>query len=437
MAVITAFKGAVLIDGTGAPAIRHPVILVDGDRISKVGDEATVQVPPGAQVIDAGECTLMPGMMDLHVHLAMFNSRSFRNYRVAQAEVSANLQQMYALFHSQLCFDMGFTTLRDLGVLSHSGPLVPHLCAVRDAINAGIFAGPRLLVGAVSGITNGHQERILPQNYPPPPGQSADGPWELRKMTRINLRYGCDVIKAYTSGGIDSSAVSAGRKMTQEELDAIVDEAHTYHKTVAVHCFTPEAQRMALTAGADTIEHTVFHSEEMIQKIVEAGTYVVPTLLHRSDEAIAILGRTGAPAQALANSKKIQPYVFETFQKMHKSGVKMAMGSDMGYEPGFGTNAGELSLYVEYGMTPMEAIQAATIHAARAIKRDHDLGSLEIGKLADIVAVRGDPLADIGVLRERENIRMVIKEGTVCVDRRPGSRKDVLDCDPDTWAIVD
>ncbi len=434
----TAIKGAKLIDGTGKPVVNKPVIVVDNGKIKAVGPEASVQIPPGTEIIDASAYTLLPGLMDLHVHLAMFNSRSFKNYRVAQAEISAQLQQMYALFHSQLCLDMGFTTLRELGLLSHAGPLTAHLCAVRDAINAGIFAGPRLLVGAASGITNGHHELILPRNYPPLPGQSADGPWELRKMTRINMRHGCDVVKCYTSGGIGSGDEAPDvRNMTQEELNAIVDEAHIFHKTVAVHCFTPESQRMALIAKADTIEHTVFHTDEMIEKIVEAGVYVVPTLLHRSDEAIEIWAQIGAREVAIKNAKKIQPFVFETFRKMREAGVKMAMGSDMGYEPGFGNNAREISLYVEHGMTPMEAIMSATKEAATAIKRDRDLGTLEVGKIADIIAVKGDPLENIRLLEERANICLVMKDGEIFVDRRPGKSKEVISCELDSWAIID
>jgi len=436
--VITAIKAAKLIDGTGGPVINDAVVVIEDGRIQQIGTAAAVKAPADATVVDAGAYTLMPGLIDLHVHLAMFNSRSFKNYRVAQAEITPHVQELYALFHSQLCFDMGVTTLRDLGLLSHAGPLTPHLCAVRDAIKAGIFPGPRLLVGAVSGITNGHHELILPRNYPPLPGQSADGPWELRKMTRVSLRYGCDVVKAYTSGGIGSAMEAPDvRNMTQEELDAIVDEAHIYHKTVAVHCFTPEAQLMAIKAGADTIEHTVFHTDEMIERIVESGTYVVPTLLHRSDEAIEILKATGAPESALTNAKKIQPYVFETFQKMHEAAAKIAMGTDMGYEPGFGGNARELSLYVEHGMTPMHAIQTATQHAAKAIKMDKDLGTLEVGKIADIIGVNGDPLRNIRLLEERQNIKLVMKQGTIFVDRRPGFTKEVITCELDSWAIID
>ena len=194
---------------------------------------------------------------------------------------------------------------------------------------------------------------------------------------------------------------------------------------------------MAVKAGADTIEHMVFHDEDLIEKIVELDIYVTPTLSHRTDHAIEIRKSTGTAQNVLTKMKQIQPFCFDTFQKMHKAGVKIAMGTDMGYEPGFGTNAGELELYVEFGMTPMEAILTATKNAAAAIKMSDDLGSVEAGKIADLIAVKGDPLADIRVLQERKNIGLVIKDGTVCIDRRPGKSKEVVSVDPDSWKIID
>lgn len=436
--MVRAVKGAQLIDGTGGPVVPNPVVLIEGMRIKAAGPANAVHIPADAEVIDASDYTLMPGLMDIHVHLCMFNSRTFQNYRVAQFEVTPELQQMYALFHSQLSFEMGFTTMRDLGLLSYEGLLTPQMCAVRDAINAGIFAGPRLLIGAFTIITNAHLELAFPRNAPRRTFSSADGPWELRKMARMNLRHGCDVIKTSASGGggTDKEAPDV-RNMTQEELDAIVDEAHAFHKPCAVHCFTPEAHRMSVKAGADTIEHMVFYDEDSIESIVASGIYVTPTLLHRTDHAIEIRKSMGTPENVLTKMKQIQPHCFDTFQKMHKAGVKIAMGTDMGYEPGFGTNASELELYVGLGMTPMEAILTATKNAATAIKMEQDLGTIQAGKIADVIAVKGDPLTDIRVLQERKNIGLVIKDGVVYVDRRSGRSKEVISCEPDSWRFID
>lgn len=430
--------GGMLIDGNGGETLKNPVIVIEGQRIKEVGEAGKVKIPEGAEEIDATGRTLMPGMMDLHIHLNMFNNRTFKNYRVATWEVSPELQQMYCLFHGQLCFEMGFTTLRDLGFINSRGLMTANLCAVRDAINAGIFAGPRMIVGGFTYITNSHLELILPRASLRPGFQNADGPWELRKLARTNLRTGCDVIKTCASGGggTDKEEPTV-RNMTQEELDAIVDEAHAFHKQAAVHCFTPDSHRMAIKAGCDTIEHMVFHDEDSIEKIVESKIPVTPTLAHRTDHAIELRREIGTPQFVLDKMKTIQPDCYETFQVMHKAGIKTIMGTDMGYEPGMGTNASELEIYVGLGMAPMEAILTTTRNAAEALGMEEDIGTIEAGKFADILAIDGDPLDDIRVLQDRKKIHMVMKEGDIFVDRRPGHGKEVIHAEPGDWAKID
>jgi imidazolonepropionase-like amidohydrolase len=181
----------------------------------------------------------------------------------------------------------------------------------------------------------------------------------------------------------------------------------------------------------------VFHTNESIELIAKAGVSVTPTLSHRTDHAVDVRREQGTAKFILDKMKKIQPFCYETFQKMHKAGVKIAMGTDMGYDPEMGTGAKELQLYVDLGMTPMEAIQTATRNAAHALNRGADLGTLERGKLADIIAVDGDPSADIAVLTKKENIQVVMKEGTVFVDRRPGKSKSAVQVESKSWKIVD
>ncbi|MGQ0749620.1 MAG: metal-dependent hydrolase family protein, partial [Betaproteobacteria bacterium] len=360
------------------------------------------------------------------------------NHRVAQFEIMPHLQQMYALFHAQLCFDMGFTTLRDLGMNSNRGLLTNELCAVRDAIDAGIMEGPRMLIGGFTTITGSHLDLIQPRAMPRFGFNTADGPWELRKLARTNLLAGCDVIKTCASGGGGTDKEEPDiRNMTQEELDAIVDEAHAFHKTAAVHCFTTQAQRMAMKAGADTIEHMVFNDDETIDLIAEAGIPVTPTLSHRTDHAIQLRREIGTAEFVLRKMKFLQPHCFETFQKMYKAGVRIAMGTDMGFEPDMGSNGAELEIYVKLGMKPMDAILTATRNAAQAIKRGNDLGTIEAGKLADIVAVDGDPLKDIACLQKKEKIQLVMKEGRVYADRRPGMNKSVVNVKAGDWKIID
>lgn len=428
-----------MIDCTGAEPTNDPVIMLKGKRIEQIGTKDSIKIPPGAELLDCGSATLLPGLMDIHLHTMMFNCLTFHNHRVAQWEITPELQQMYGVFHAQLCFDMGFTTLRDLGLNSQRGLLVSEACAIRDAFDAGIVEGPRMLVAGFTTITGSHLALIQPRAAVRLGFQTADGPWELRKLARTNLLAGCDVIKTCTTGGGGTDKEEPDiRNMTQEELDAVVDEAHAFHKIAAVHCFTPQGQRMALKAGVDTIEHMVFSDDETIGMIKESGTWMTPTLSHRTDHAIEIRKDIGTSKFVTDKMKKLQPYCFDTFQKMYKAGINIAMGTDMGFDPEMGSNAAELAIYVELGMKPMHALQTATLNAAKAIKLDKELGTLEKGKLADIVAVGGDPLADIKCLQEKKNIQIVMKEGKVYADRRPGgASKNVVNAQPGSWKIID
>ena len=430
--------GGKLIDCTGGARIDNPVVVIQGDRIKQVGTRDKIGIPPNADVLDCGSATLIPGMMDIHIHTLMFNCLTFHNFRVAQWEITPELTQMYAMFHAQLAFDMGFTTLRDMGMLTYRGLLVREACAVRDAIEMGIVEGPRMMVAAFTTITGSHLDLILPRAAERLAFQNGDGPWELRKLARTNLLQGADVIKTCASGGGGTDKEEPDiRNMTQVELDAIVDEAHAFHKICAVHCFTPQSQRMALSAGADTIEHMVFSESDTTDMIKQAGTYVTPTLLHRTDHAIQLRKEQGTSLFVLNKMKRIQSDCFTTFQNMHKAGVNIAMGTDMGFDPEMGSSSGELAIYVDLGMSPMDALMTCTRNAARAIKLDKDLGTLEPGKFADIVAVNGDPLADISCLQQKKNIQVVMKEGKVYADRRPGHSKSVVDGEPGSWKIVD
>lgn len=433
---LTYLTGASMIDGNGGQPLKDPVIVLEGKRIKKIGTAQTIDIPVGATVIDCSKYTLLPGMIDLHVHLMMANYLTFANYRVSKFEVSPSLQQMYCLFHAQMCLDMGFTTLRDLGLNYPRGLLTEHLCSVRDAINTGLFPGPRMLVAGWSSITGSHLDLVMPRTMPRQGNETADGPWELRKLTRSQLRVGCDVIKTSVSGGgaTDQEAPDV-RNMTLEELEAIVDETHAFHKTVAVHCFTPEGHKQCVKAGADTVEHMVFHTEESIDLLRESGISVTPTLSHRTDHSIYVRKELGSPKFVLDKMKKLQPFCYDTFQKMYAGGVKIAMGTDVGYDPEMGDGAKELQLYVDLGMTPMHAIQTTTKNAAEAMKMGHEIGTLEEGKIADIIAVDGDPLANIAVLQEKQNIKMVMRNSAIFVDRRPGQNKSAVAVPDRSWRI--
>lgn len=437
---VRVIRGGKLIDGKGGSVTKDPVIVVEGKRIKAIGKKGELKEPAGAEVIDAGQYTLMPGLFDCHLHLAAFNCSSFSNYRVSIWEVTPQLQMLYMLFHAQMCFEMGFTTLRDLGRATSRGPFVFEACAVRDAINAGIHVGPRLHVCGRPIITGSHLDLTLPRaaarNFDLP--FTADGPWALRGLAREHLRAGADLLKTSVSGGGGTQDEEPDvRNMTLEELEAIVDEGHAFHKPVAAHCFTAESHKMCVRAKVDTIEHMVFNDEESIRMIKDSGIPVTPTLSHRTDHAIEVRAEIGTPRNVLVKMKKIQPYTFETFKKMHQAGIKIAMGTDLGPEPAMGSNAKELELYVQLGMTPMEAIVTATKNAAEAMWLGKDLGTLENGKLADILAINGDPSQDISVLTIRDNIRMVMKEGEPWVDKISTRQRSVVQVEPGSWKIID
>lgn len=437
MSDIRVIKAARLIDGTGE-VIPQPHVVIKDKRVEDVGPADAVVVPSGAEVIDVGDCTIMPGLIDTHVHLGALNCTSFGTARIARFEITPQLQSFYALFHAQICFEMGFTTMRDAGRGTPRGDFAEEMCAVRDAINNGIIAGPRLLILAECVITGAHLEILtMPRAMRRPEGMTADGPWELRKKVRELIRSGADGIKTSVTGGVSLGTDPSVRNMTQEELDAIVDEAHAFNKPVAVHCFTPEGLHMCVNAGVDTIEHMVYSDDESIRRVSDAGIWVVPTLLNRIDYAIDQNVLQGMPPTLIETQRAMKPHCFETFQRMKAAGVRIAMGTDIHNVPEMGCAARELEIYVDQGMTPMESIQTATRDAAEAIGVGGNIGTIESGKFADIIAVRGDPLEDIRVLQEADNIGMVMKEGGVYVDRLAASPQTVRHPEPGSWRKVD
>ncbi|MFC1937715.1 amidohydrolase family protein [Chloroflexota bacterium] len=430
---VKVIKGKRLIDGNGGEPIQNAIMVIEGQRIKEVGSEGKVSVPAGAEVIDMGDCILMPGLIDCMMNGTAIGEEFVKNRRVAAHEVPPQLQELYGLFHCQVCFESGFTTLMD--TRSHGSMYgVPHtaeMVAVRDAINNGLFAGPRILAGGIATITNAHL--TWPRSYVKvDPETTADGPWELRKMVRRQLRMQCDFIKTCASSGAGAHGEELNVKnMTQEETDAIVDECHAFGKLCSCHCFTAESQKRVVKAGMDIIYHIVSTDDEAIAMIKEANTPVIPTLVHRTTKEIEYETRSGASDDILNKRRIIHDECFDNFEKMYQAGVRIAMGTSHGLDSG----TYEIELYVNHGMTPMEAIQTATKSAAEAIWLGKDTGTLDVGKFADVIVVNGDPLADIRILQDRQNIRMVMKEGTVYIDKREGHEKSVIQ--NWNWKIVD
>ena len=405
-APLKVIKAGWLIDGIQDEALKDALVVINGKKIEAVAKTGEYKIPENAEVIDASNCTVMPGLFDCHLHLSTINACSFSNYRIGIFEVTPQLQQFYTLYHAHRCFEMGFTTLRDIAC----GRVV---------------------------TTGSHHDMNIPRAAPRVPGATVTGPWAVRERVREYIRLGADVIKACVSGGSHAHDDPDSRNITMEELEAIVDEAHAFKKPVAAHCWTPQAHRMCLEADVDTIEHMVFVDDETIEMIKAAGKPVTPTLIHRSDHAIEVRRQIGTAPSILKKLKQVQPYCYEAFKKMHKAGVHIFMGTDTTMDPHMGENAMELELYVEHGMTPMEAIHTSTIRAAEAVGLSKTLGSLEVGKLADVVAVEGDVLADITNLQHKEKIRLVTKEGGIFVDTLSSEHKYVIHPDPGQIKFID
>ena len=353
---------------------------------------------------------------------------NFDNYRTATFEVTPQLQQMYALLHAQMCLEMGFTTVRDMSWITPWGLFTKEMVAVRDAIKQEIFPGPRILAGGWSVMTFAHLELLLPHHAMRAPNVTADGPWNLRRMVREQLREGADFIKTCASGGggTDHQDARGILNMTQEELDAIVDEAHMLGKRVATHAWTPESQKRAMRAGTDTLEHCVRTDDEAIAMMLATDTPIVPTLAVRTDHALELVEKAGASSFVMANYRRHQKNCFENFKRLHQAGVRIAAGTDLNVQPYMGENAIELETYVSLGMTPMEAITTATQNAAIAVGLSDQVGTLEAGKAADVIAVKGNPLNDISVLRSRSNFQLVMRDGVVIVGEEGGRYKRAI-----------
>jgi imidazolonepropionase-like amidohydrolase len=404
---VVAIKAARLIDGTGKPAIQNAVVIVTDNMITAVGTASQVQVPAGAKVIDLGDATLMPGFIDAHTHVIgrMLadpgkNDEPVRDYDSFGAIIGTRnaLNMLLA----------GFTTIRNVGA--------PHFddMALRKAINEGFVPGPRMMAaGHAIGITGGHCDE---NGYKPglmeggPIGGIANGVEEVRAAVRFQVKYGADVIKTCASGGVLSEGDAVGAtQYTYEELKALVDEATKLDRKVAAHAHGTESIKIAVRAGVSSIEHGSFLDEEGAKMMADRGTYLVPTL--SAGESVEKLAKTGvltglrgekalAAAAAMRNGIKIA----------RKYNVKIALGTDSGVGA-HGTNGHEFTLMVEWGgMSPMESIEAGTMNAARLLGWDKKVGSLEVGKWADVVAVPGDPLADI---HRMETTKFVMKNGIV------------------------
>ena len=405
-----AITGARLIDGTGNPPVEDATIVVDESRIQAAGPNSTILVPENAEVIDARGMTMLPGLIDCHDHLANFGydligrwglnePRSLRNLRIASV-----LRQT---------LETGYTAVRDGGGLD---------AGFKQAVEEGLIPGPRLRVSlSIITPTGGIGDRTSPSGYqsPAPPDPSlpsgvANGPGEMRAKVREMDRAGADVIKMATTGGASSRAGFSPKDMrsTKEEIYALVEEAHACGHTVMCHALGGPGLRIAIEAGVDSIEHGAYLDEDpdLLSVMAQRNIFFVPTF-----SVYIYHGERGTP-HGRQRAAELREHHVSSLMMAMDAGVKVVAGTDAG---GWlhGNNAQEISCLVNAGMTPMQAIVAATSHAAECLAMDVDIGTVAAGKKADLILVEGDPLGDVTILEEGRNVKLVMKDGEVHLDR--------------------
>ncbi|MHB8678399.1 MAG: metal-dependent hydrolase family protein [Rudaea sp.] len=400
---VTVLQCAHLIDVEHGKLLGASTIVIEGDRIKDVLD-GTQQRAGANTVAVAGTC--MPGLIDDHVHLTMQFDRAFYSkvFRLNPADYA-----IQSTVYARRTLLAGFTTVRNVGDFHNES------IALRNAVNAGLVPGPRIFAaGQFIGTTGGHADqtdgyRWDLQGDPGPKDGIINSPEDAWKAVRQHYKDGADLIKIMPSGGVlDESGSAENPQMTLPEIQAIVAAAHDYGFTVAAHAHGAEAIRRAVIGGVDSIEHGTFMNAEDMKLMKEHGTWYVPTII--AGQFVMEKAKEGwYPPQVARKAMEVGPIIMATAGKAYKAGVKIAFGTDAGVYP-HGENAKEFEYMVEAGMPPIFTIQAATMHAAQLLKHDKDVGSIKVGKYADVVAVPGNPLDDIKLMQK---VDFVMKGGVV------------------------
>jgi imidazolonepropionase-like amidohydrolase len=411
-----ALTGATLLDGSAAAEPVHPsTVILDGERIKAAGAASDIDIPPDAEVVDCTGQTILPGLIDLHAHLCW--APNLANPFVALRDdpyVPDSYLALWGAAHGRALLEAGFTTVRD--AFAYAGTSTS--LALRDAINHGAVPGPRIIPAGYAGGTGTEVDMRMAPYVPRPVSYTADGPWALRQRVRQCAREGYEWIKTFTSGG----RVAGGQEEdvwyvnhTPDEMRAIVEEAHQFGMGVMTHATTPDAIRLAVEAGVDTIEHGWPLDEALIDLFLEHDTTLVPTISVYSPRGF----NRDQVETALKNRARNQfEFRMNSFRRAYAAGVRIAVGTDI--IPSMPTmrpeeSAFEIAFMVEQGMSPADAIAGATSIAANVLGMSEQIGTVRPGLFADLLIVDGDPLADVGVLEHR--LRAVWKEGR-CVARR-------------------
>lgn len=404
-----AIVGATLIDGTGREPVEGVVVLIDKDRIRAVGSE--VPIPRECRRIEAKGLFLLPGLTDAHVHLAMVEGEPYYQLgNVVALHRPLTYVGISGYMNALKSMEMGFTTLRDVGDIGALG------VSIREAVASGLAVGPRVVAcGQYLSETGGHGDKLPPWLVRTDDESNiADGVDGVVKAVRRQIRQKNDWIKIVATGAFSTTF---RQTFSDDEMNAMVAEAHRKDKLVTAHCAHREGTLAAVRAGVDSVEHGDDLTEEIVKLMVNKGTYLVPTLLVKHLYATKAR-ESGLPSFYAENAAALFRNSRESFRMALEAGVKIVMGTDSGMSlyP-FGQNAREMEMMAECGMSPMEVIVSATSRAAAMLRQDREQGTLEPGKLADLIAVRRNPLADLKILQEKENIVLVMKGGEVLVDR--------------------
>ena len=404
---------AELFDGTSVEIRKNWTLLVDQGNIVAGGPFSDVEIPEDAEVVDSGVLTVLPGLIDCHDHLASFGYETASRWGLTEQRTHRDMRIASVLKQT---LETGYTTIRDAGGLA---------AGFRDAVDEGLVPGPRLLVSlGIITPTGGIGEHISPSGYGTPfpedpsvPSGVANGPHEMRAKVREMVRSGADVIKFAATGGASSRGGLEPKDMliSEEEIDALVDEAHKLGRKVMCHALGGPGLRAGIEAGVDSIEHGTFLHEdpELLQLMAQANIFFAPTF-----SVYKYHGERGTPHGRRRSAELRDDHVSSLLAAM-EAGVKVVSGTDAG---GWlhGNNAEEIVCLVDAGMSPAQAILAATRTAAECIGRENDLGTLEAGKKADLIFVDGSPLVDVTGLQHGREVSLVMKEGNVVYDARDG-----------------
>jgi imidazolonepropionase-like amidohydrolase len=390
-----------LLDVKTGKILDSVTVVIDGEKITNVsgGGGAQSENQGGARVINLPNATLLPGLIDAHTHLT-FDP----NFGYQELGISIPKEALIGAKNARITLEAGFTTVRNVGARGYTD------IALRDAINEGMVPGPRILAsGPALSITGGHcDQNLLPYEWHANSDGAADGVEGVQHKVREIIKYGADVIKVCATGGVLSKGDDPrASQYTLEEMKAIVADAHRLGRKVAAHAHGAQGIAWAAEAGVDSIEHGSYIDDAGIAMMKKNGTYLVPTL-YLADWMRENAARIGLPAMYAVKMKDVTAVSRQNIKKAFNAGVKIAFGTDAAVYP-HGLNAHEFAVYVQIGMTPLQAIQTATVNAADLLGWSK-IGSIESGNFADLIAVNGDPLKDVTLL---ENPVMVMKGGTV------------------------